>query len=58
MEGFTFATVLVLNKDYYHIKLDADADSDVEKLSTIVYCIPMEHRNPWNIGKYNYKYHP
>jgi hypothetical protein len=25
MEGFTFASALDLNMDYYHIKLDADA---------------------------------
>jgi hypothetical protein len=38
---FTFASVLVLNMGYYHIKLDADA----QKLCTIVF--------PW--GKYKYK---
>jgi hypothetical protein len=29
MEGFTFASVLDLNMGYYHIKLDADAQSYV-----------------------------
>jgi hypothetical protein len=41
MEGFTFASGLDLNMDYYHIKLDADA----QKLCTIVF--PRE--------KYKYK---
>jgi hypothetical protein len=27
MEGFTFASALDLNMDYYHIKLDADAQN-------------------------------
>jgi hypothetical protein len=39
MEGFTFASVLDLNLGYYHIKLDADAQT----LFTIVF--------PWNTGK-------
>jgi hypothetical protein len=30
MEGFTFASALDLNMGYYHIKLDADADSDAQ----------------------------
>jgi hypothetical protein len=29
MEGFTFASALDLNMSYYHIKLDADAQSYV-----------------------------
>jgi hypothetical protein len=29
MEGFTFASALDLNMGYYHIKLDADAQSYV-----------------------------
>jgi hypothetical protein len=32
---------------YYHIKLDADADADAQKLCTIVF--------PWYMGKYKYK---
>jgi hypothetical protein len=46
MEGFTFASALDLNMGYYHIKLDADADT--QKLCTIVF--------PW--GKYKYKCSP
>jgi hypothetical protein len=45
MEGFTFASALDLNMGYYHIKLDADANS--QKLCTIVF--------PWNMRKYKYK---
>jgi hypothetical protein len=45
MEGFTFASALNLNMDYYHIKLDAD--SDAQKLCTIVF--------PWHMVKYKYK---
>jgi hypothetical protein len=41
MEGFTFASGPDLNMVYYHIKLDADAQT----LCTIVF--------PW--GKYKYK---
>jgi RNase H-like domain found in reverse transcriptase/Reverse transcriptase (RNA-dependent DNA polymerase) len=41
MEGFTFATALDLNMDYYHIKLDSDAQNPC----TIIF--------PW--GKYKYK---
>jgi hypothetical protein len=43
IEGFTFASALNLNIDYYHIKLDADA----QKICTIVF--------PWQKGKYKYK---
>jgi hypothetical protein len=43
MEGFTFASALDLNMDYYHIKLDDDA----QKLCTIVF--------PWHMEKYKYK---
>jgi hypothetical protein len=43
IEGFTFASELDLNMGYYHIKLDADAQT----LCTIVF--------PWCIGKYKYK---
>jgi hypothetical protein len=43
MEAFTFASALDLNMDYYHIKLDADA----QNLCTIVF--------PWHMGKYKYK---
>jgi hypothetical protein len=32
IEGFTFATALILNMGYYHIKLDADT----QKLCTII----------------------
>jgi hypothetical protein len=46
MEGFTFASALDLNMDYYHIKLDADD----QKLCTIVF--------PWHIRKYKYKRFP
>jgi hypothetical protein len=41
MEGITFASALVINMVYFHIKLDADA----QKLFTIVF--------QW--GKYKYK---
>jgi hypothetical protein len=45
MEGFTFALALDLNRGYYHIKYDADA----QKLCTIVF--PRENTNtnanPW-----------
>jgi hypothetical protein len=44
MEGFTIASALELNMGYYHIKLDADAYADDQKLYAIVYS--------WNIGKY------
>jgi dihydroorotate dehydrogenase len=43
MEGFTFASALELNMDYYHTKLDADD----QKLCTILFL--------WNMGKYKYK---
>jgi hypothetical protein len=43
MEGFTSASSLDLNMDYYHIKVDSDA----QKLCTIVF--------PWHTGKYKYK---
>jgi hypothetical protein len=36
IEGFTFASALDLNIDYYHIKLDDD-DDDAQKLCTIVF---------------------
>jgi hypothetical protein len=42
MEGFTFASALDLNVDYYHIKLNADA----QKLCTSLF--------PWQMGKYKY----
>jgi hypothetical protein len=50
MEGFTFATPLDSSMGYYHIKLDADADADVnaQKLCTFVL--------PW--GKYIYNHLP
>jgi hypothetical protein len=35
MEGFTFASALNLSMGYYHIKLDADAQ-------TLYHCIPMK----------------
>jgi hypothetical protein len=35
MEGFSFASALDLNMEYYHIKLDAVADA--KKLCTIVF---------------------
>jgi hypothetical protein len=35
MEGLTFASALDLNMGYYHIKLDADVDT--QKLCTIVF---------------------
>ncbi len=41
LEGFTFATALVLNMVYYTIRLDPDAS----KICTIIF--------PW--GKYSYK---
>jgi hypothetical protein len=41
IEGFTFATALDLNMDYYTIRLDPDAS----KICTIIF--------PW--GKYSYK---
>jgi hypothetical protein len=41
MEGFSYATVLDLNKGYYTIRLDPDAS----KICTIIF--------PW--GKYSYK---
>jgi hypothetical protein len=49
MEGFTFASSLDLSMGYYHIKLDADVDTDADaqKLCTIVF--------PWYMGKYKYK---
>jgi hypothetical protein len=37
VERFTFASALDLNMDFYHIKLDADADSDAQKLCSIVF---------------------
>jgi hypothetical protein len=40
MEGFTFAMVLDLYMNYYHIKLDADA----QKICTIIFS--------WGIYKY------
>jgi hypothetical protein len=43
MEGLTFASALDLNMGYYHIKLDADAQT----LCTISF--------PWHMGKYKYK---
>jgi hypothetical protein len=43
MEGFTFVSALDLNRGYYQIKLDADA----QKICTIVF--------PWQMGKYKYK---
>jgi hypothetical protein len=43
MEGFTFASALDFNMEYYHIKIDADG----QKLCTIVF--------PWNMGKCKYK---
>jgi hypothetical protein len=46
MEGFTFTSALDLNKNYYPIKLDADA----KKLCTIVF--------PWHMRKYKYKHLP
>jgi hypothetical protein len=33
MEGFTFASALDLNMGYYHIKLDADAQSYIQLYS-------------------------
>jgi hypothetical protein len=45
MEWFTFSSALDFNMEYYHIKLDYDADAP--KLCTIVF--------PWNMGKYKYK---
>jgi hypothetical protein len=49
MEGFTFASALDLNTDYYHIKLDHDTDA--QKLCTIVFPWNMENTNtnayPW-----------
>jgi hypothetical protein len=35
MEGFTFASALDLNMDYYHIKLDGETDA--QKLSIILF---------------------
>jgi hypothetical protein len=41
-EGFAFASELDLDMGYHHIKLDAD--SDAQKLCTIV--------SPWKMVKY------
>jgi hypothetical protein len=51
IEGFSFASALDLNMGYYHIKLDADTDD--QKLFTIVFPGHMENTNtntnasPW-----------
>jgi hypothetical protein len=42
MEGFTFASILNSNVDYYHIKLDPDA----QNISKIVF--------RWHMGKCKY----
>jgi hypothetical protein len=45
MEGFTSASALYLNMGFYQMKQVDDADSDAQKLFTIVF--------PWE--KYKYK---
>ena len=51
LEGFTWATVLDLNMEHYHIRLDPDA----QKICTIVFrlgkyqylCLPIPLRPHW-----------